>query len=275
MDPIEQLTDNRRNATMTNSDEQPKPKRPQPKRGTPKPVDPDAEVVKRVTPKQDRMIIAIMNSSTLTAAAESAGVDRATMHKWLKEDHFKQALQEERRRILDQSLNRFVGLNADAMIALQRNLGNPDVIGVPPVDRTGSEFPQPYTQVQAASKIIEFTHRLMESMMLHNEVELMRYKIKELQDEIARRAASQNDVLTDAGDSSLVGFEGEGYSLDALPSGDQEESGENPSARGEDAGPVANGLSQSPNETIEPFVLPPSGEDDGSGGESSRSLFDE
>jgi transposase-like protein len=49
--------------------------------GTPQNATPES-----LTPAQDTAIVALLAGKTITDAATAAGVDRATVHRWLKDD---------------------------------------------------------------------------------------------------------------------------------------------------------------------------------------------
>ena len=43
-------------------------------------------------PKQSKALAALLDTGSITGAAEAAGVTRETLHSWLRDDEFKQAL---------------------------------------------------------------------------------------------------------------------------------------------------------------------------------------
>jgi len=53
-------------------------------------------------PQQIRALVALLGGARITAAAEASGVDRTTVHRWLREDwHFQAALNRGRRELKD------------------------------------------------------------------------------------------------------------------------------------------------------------------------------
>jgi transposase-like protein len=47
--------------------------------------------------KKDKAILALLSHSTIEAAAQDVGVTRKTLHRWLKEEDFKEKLEEAKR----------------------------------------------------------------------------------------------------------------------------------------------------------------------------------
>lgn len=75
-----------------------------------------------LNPRQIRAIEALLDGQTITEAAETAGVARQTLTRWLRQPVFKQALNEAMTEALNDLSCRLVGLGDSAANSLQKVL---------------------------------------------------------------------------------------------------------------------------------------------------------
>jgi len=72
-----------------------------------------------LTRKREAAIAALLASDTVNAAAQAAGVNPKTLHRWLRLDaDFRTAYDEARRLILDQALGRLQASSGEALVTL-------------------------------------------------------------------------------------------------------------------------------------------------------------
>jgi hypothetical protein len=71
-----------------------------------------------LNPKQERAILALMEQPTLKQAAAAAGVNPATLWRWLQTDDFRRAYLEVRRKAVQQSMARLQSLTSDVASVL-------------------------------------------------------------------------------------------------------------------------------------------------------------
>ena len=95
-----------------------------------------------------RLITAILETSTIRAAAERAGIGEATMYRRLSERDFQARLQEARHQAFGQSLARLQATSGSAVDTLSAIMGNEDA-------PTGS-------RVRAAVAVLQLAGRDME-----------------------------------------------------------------------------------------------------------------
>jgi hypothetical protein len=78
-------------------------------------------------PKWERALTALLECSTLRAAAERCGTNERTLRRWLQTPLFAAAFRERARFALDGASGRLAAATADAVETLRRNLasGNP------------------------------------------------------------------------------------------------------------------------------------------------------
>ncbi len=77
---------------------------------------------KRITPRQEQAIVALLTRPTIEQAAEEVGVNESTVRRWLKEPAFEEAYREERRRVLERAVGVLQKASVGAVGALMRNL---------------------------------------------------------------------------------------------------------------------------------------------------------
>lgn len=88
----------------------------------------NATVFERITEPQVLAIEALMNGSSMTAAALAAGVDRTTVHRWRKDDAaFQSALATARRERWDELSALSLHLAVKAAAVIERALDDGDV----------------------------------------------------------------------------------------------------------------------------------------------------
>ena len=79
-----------------------------------------------LSPKQDKAIVALLSTPTVDGAAEIAGVNRSTVHRWLNEDEFRAELTRRRNEIADAALDAFKCYVFAAVEALAKLLESSD-----------------------------------------------------------------------------------------------------------------------------------------------------
>ena len=76
-----------------------------------------------LTPQQQRALEALLAGQTVTAAANTAGVDRSTVHRWQKDDLvFRAAFNRGRRELLASVHTRLLALTERAVACVEREL---------------------------------------------------------------------------------------------------------------------------------------------------------
>lgn len=80
-----------------------------------------------LTPGQKRAIAELLTSGNVTKAAEVAGVSRYTLHRWMKQAAFRDALRQAEQDALDGLQRRLVTLGNGAADALQDGLDSHDL----------------------------------------------------------------------------------------------------------------------------------------------------
>lgn len=81
--------------------------------------------MKALTRKQDRAILALLTSSTLSEAAKAAGIGEATLWRWLQLPDFQEAYREARRQAVNQAITRLQQATGEAVETL-RNIARDD-----------------------------------------------------------------------------------------------------------------------------------------------------
>ena len=77
--------------------------------------------------RQRAAILALLQGPTIADAAKAVRVGETTLHRWLKEPAFREALKAARREVMEAALGRLQGAVTKAVDTLERNLscGNP------------------------------------------------------------------------------------------------------------------------------------------------------
>jgi hypothetical protein len=95
--------------------------------------------------RKSRAILALLQCSTREKAAQQAGVNAATLWRWLKEPAFQEALRQARREAFSQSTSRLQQASSVAVSTLLKVM-------------TGSDTPAT-ARVQASRSVIELAHK--------------------------------------------------------------------------------------------------------------------
>jgi hypothetical protein len=111
----------------------------------------------KLTPIQERAIVALLANSTIKRAAKSIGVDETTLWRWLQDKDFHTAYRTARRESVSQAIARLQQVSTEAVNTLREVMR----------DKTakGSE------RVSAAKAIIEFSIKAVEIEDLAQRVE--------------------------------------------------------------------------------------------------------
>lgn len=120
-----------------------------------------------LTAKQQKAIAALIESPTLTEAAERASVSVATLWRWMRVDVFQREYRAARRQVVEQAVAQLQSLTSEAIQALRRNL----TCGKPAVE------------VTAANSILQHAIRGVELIDLEE-------RISEIEQTLPARASS-------------------------------------------------------------------------------------
>jgi len=119
-----------------------------------------------LTHKQRKAVEALLTSGEIAAAAREANVSRDTLHRWLKQPLFVQAVREAESRAIDDLSRLLVRLSRTAAATLAKAMSDP---AIPPA-----------TRVRAADAVLGRLLQLRELATLDNRVtELERLAIQE------------------------------------------------------------------------------------------------
>ena len=80
-----------------------------------------------LTPKQRKAVEALLTTGEVTAAAQSVGVSRETLYRWLKQPLFHQAVRHAEAQALDDLSRLLVGLGRTAVATLATAMSDPTV----------------------------------------------------------------------------------------------------------------------------------------------------
>ena len=69
--------------------------------------------------KQQAAIAALLSSPSITEAAEASGIGRSTMHRWLEDPEFKQALSAAEAEAISSAVRRMVGDMSDNLATMR------------------------------------------------------------------------------------------------------------------------------------------------------------
>jgi transposase-like protein len=87
-----------------------------------KPQEMNGEIETSLSPKQYKAIAALLSEDTIEEAAETAGVNPTTLHRWLKQSAFQAEYRAERRRFMERAVGALQAASTKAVEALVRNL---------------------------------------------------------------------------------------------------------------------------------------------------------
>jgi hypothetical protein len=124
----------------------------------------------KLTPVQERAIVALLSHATTRTAAKAVGVDEATLWRWLQDKDFHAAYMTARRETVQHALARLQQVSTEAVNTLREVMK----------DKTakGSE------RVSAAKAIIEYSIKAVE-------IEDLAQRVKELESVMAATAKPQ------------------------------------------------------------------------------------
>jgi Helix-turn-helix of insertion element transposase len=109
--------------------------------------------------KKEKAIIALLNNPTVKSAAAEARIADVTLFRWLRDEQFKAAYREARRRIMETALNHLQSACAEAVEVVRFTLQNATT---PPGQR-----------LQAAKMILETAMRFAETEDLEARIEAL------------------------------------------------------------------------------------------------------
>ena len=75
--------------------------------------------------KQQAAIAALLSSPSITEAAEASGIGRSTMHRWLEDPEFKQALSAAEAEAISSAVRRMVGDMGGNLATMREIRGDP------------------------------------------------------------------------------------------------------------------------------------------------------
>src|SRR5437764_7546041 len=112
-------------------------------------------VRRKITPRQEKALAALLAEPTHAAAAARAQVSEATLYRWLKQPAFQAAYRELRRRAVDGAVSHLQQATAEAVETLRRGLS----------------CGQPVAEVRAARIVIDQAARWAELIDLAERLE--------------------------------------------------------------------------------------------------------
>ncbi|MDA8139438.1 MAG: hypothetical protein M0036_12375 [Desulfobacteraceae bacterium] len=104
--------------------------------------------MREIAPKQQRAILALLESPTIQKAASQVGISEATLYRWLSNDAFKEELKATKQKIVGHAIARIqnaTGLAVDALVEILGDKNSP-----------------PSTRVAASRVILEITNKAVE-----------------------------------------------------------------------------------------------------------------
>lgn len=113
----------------------------------------------KLTPKQERAIAALLAQPTIEAAAETLGINAATVHRWLGDPAFQVAYRTARRDAVQQAVTRLQQVSGAAVAVLVQVMA----------DRSKPAG----TRVTAAKTVLEFSFRAVELEDLADRIEAL------------------------------------------------------------------------------------------------------
>lgn len=119
-----------------------------------------------LTPKQEKALSALLTEPTILAAAKKVGVGERTLHTWLGEPAFTEAYRAARRAALGQAIARLQQVSSKAVDAL-----------LEVIDTEFTPSP-PAVRVSAASKILEFALKAMETEDLADRIAALETQVQ-------------------------------------------------------------------------------------------------
>ncbi len=89
-------------------------------------VDDDEPAERSISPRQEKLVAALLTQPDIQSAAKTAGVGSTTAHRWLKQPAFQEALTHQRDELMRESLSSVKIHAGRAVRELSRLLDNPD-----------------------------------------------------------------------------------------------------------------------------------------------------
>ncbi len=111
-----------------------------------------------LTANQTKAITALLETRTIIEAAQVAGVNARTLHRWLADPAFQQALTEAEDQLIDGTVRRLLGLQEAAMAAMS--------------DALADYTPTPI-RLRAAQLVLETLHKLREQRNLSRRLDAL------------------------------------------------------------------------------------------------------
>ncbi len=124
-----------------------------------------------VTPKQEQIIALLLEGKSASEAAETCGLNRATVARWQKDAAFQEAFNAARKRVLDESFTNLQLKFNKAVDTLDRHLDASNTI--------------PRDQVKAAEVIVDRTIQIAK----------LTERIAELEAQLAATEQDQQDIV--------------------------------------------------------------------------------
>lgn len=117
-----------------------------------------------LTPRQRRLVEALLTSPSLAEACRTAGVSRMTAYAWLRQPVFSQALHQAQAALLAEGTRRLLRLQAKAIEALERLLDDEQA---------------PYSTLLSTAKVV------LEMALRYHELATLEQRIGELEQKVA------------------------------------------------------------------------------------------
>ncbi|MDQ7014630.1 MAG: hypothetical protein Q9O74_12160 [Planctomycetota bacterium] len=86
-----------------------------------------------LTPNQENAIVALINETSVAAAARASGVGQRTLHKWMHEENFMREYRRARREAFDQAIaltQRYASLAVTTLAKIMADAGAPNAAKV-------------------------------------------------------------------------------------------------------------------------------------------------
>jgi len=125
----------------------------------------------KLSRRAEAAIAGLLSYPTISEAAQSAGISKTTLWRWLQRDDFRQRLKTAQETVFETALNTLQGSITDAVNCLHRNL----------TCKSAS------VQVQAARSLVEYalkTHELLD----------LRARVADLETRLAAREKAERDL---------------------------------------------------------------------------------
>ena len=117
----------------------------------------------KLSRKKDQAILALLTHQTIIEAAKAVGIGEVTLWRWMKEENFKRAYHESRKRVVEQTLARLQQASTEAVTTLQEVMK----------DSTSPAS----SRVTAAKTILELTVKVAELDALEARVQALETKL--------------------------------------------------------------------------------------------------